>query len=269
MEYINVQGMIVKRIVKIIILLGIGIVCLGCGNSYSLTQQDDIPSWSVRLSMPSYYPIKALDIYGINNEKDWAIPLIGLSMAGNNSADLKYVRSFYSPEEYDGFSLVLNPFINGTGSQAQRNSVQPDSMYIKWISLFDNTLYYTKIHFSDDVIKFMNYQEYDDLNHSDCYHNTIVLGFLPNGHVKTWLYGCGRYTYISVQDPDKIIKTKVSNEYDPKDWATVPQYLINKAKKYGVDIIPVPWDKVDKVKIPPKNYQLENFSDIDKSSFQE
>ncbi|MCE0492491.1 DUF2931 family protein [Vibrio salinus] len=254
-----------KKIVKFF-TLSIGLICFGCTNNYSLAQRSDTPSWRVKVARPSYYPIKAIEIYGINNQEDWTVPLIGLVRAGNSSS-LKSVRRYYDKNYYDGYGIVLTPYLNSTLDQPMRNSVPPDSMYIKWVSLFDNTLYYTKIHFSNDIMKFMNYREHDDLTHSDCYHNTIVLGFLPNGHVKTWLYGCGRYTYISDQEPDKTIKTKVPNEYDPNDYTFYIDPLIKNAKKEGSSIIPVPWDKVDKVTIPPINYRLENFSDIDKTLF--
>lgn len=266
MGYINEQGMIVKKIVKLLVIY-IGFTVFGCTNNYSRAQNEDVPSWRVKIAMPAYYPAIPLKIYGINNKEDWTIPLLVGPLSTNNNA-LENIRRYYDKAYYDGFGIILGPFVNGSIDQPMRNSVPPDSMYIKWVSLFDNTLYYTKIHFSEGIMKFMTYREYDDLTHSDCYHNTIVLGFVPNGHVKTWLYGCGRYTYIRDQNPDKTIKTKVPNEYAPKRWATVPEYRIKKAKEDGSEIIPVPWDKVDKVTIPPINYRLENFSDIDKSLFQ-
>ncbi|MDC0610752.1 DUF2931 family protein [Vibrio sp.] len=255
-----------KNIVKLLVIY-VGFTVVGCTGNYSRAQNKDIPSWRVKIAMPAYYPAIPLDIYGINNKKDWTIPLLVGPLSTNNNA-LGNIRRYYDKSYYDGFGIILDPFVNGSIDQPMRNSVPPDSMYLKWVSLFNNTLYYTKINFSDDVLNYMTFKDKHRKRKSNCYHNTIVLGFLPNGHVKTWLFGCSEYVYIGEQEPDKTIKTKVPGEFDPERWATVPEYRIKKAKEDGSDIIPVPWNKVDKVTIPPINYRLENFSDIDKSSFQ-
>lgn len=255
------RDILVKKIVKFLGVL-VSLTLLGCGSQNIFAKSEDIPPWEVSIAMPMYYPIQTLDVYGINKEEDWTIPLIGLQLASKNNSDFKYVRNQFSQQKYDGYGVLLADFVNGHAVQAGGTSVPPDSIYVKWVSLYDNTLYYTKIDLSKNVRKFMTHKNYIKGRKSPYYINSIVLGFLPNGNVKVWLYGYGKYFYIKEQGPEQKIKTKVPNKYDPGKYNNVIARLIDNANKENYKIVPVPWGKIEEVMIP-KSCTMENFSDID------
>ena len=202
------RDILVKKIVKFLGIL-VSITLLECGSQNIFAKSEVGAPWEVSIAMPMYYGAKVIDIYGINTSENWTVSLIGLKQAGNHNVDVRYVRKFFSPQQYDGLGIILSSLVNGHAIQPGGTFVPPNIIYVKWISLYDNTLYYTKIDLSENVRKFMMHQNYAKGRKSPYYINSIVLGFLPNGNIKVWLYGYSRYFYIKEQNPEKRSKIKL------------------------------------------------------------
>ena len=259
------RDIIVKKVAELSVIVLLSVLS-GCGHLSAFAKSEVGAPWEVSIAMPMYYGAKVIDIYGINTSENWTVSLIGLKQAGNHNVDVRYVRKFFSPQQYDGLGIILSSLVNGHAIQPGGTFVPPNIIYVKWISLYDNTLYYTKIDLSENVRKFMMHQNYAKGRKSPYYINSIVLGFLPNGNIKVWLYGYSRYVYIKEQNPEQKIKDKVVGEYDPKKYKDIIKYIKDKAIKNGVDIIPVRWEKVNKVTVEGSS-TVENFSDIDEALY--
>ena len=83
-----------------------------------------------------------------------------------------------------------------------------------------------------------------------CYSTMIVFGLLPDGRSKVWLYGCGKYTYITELAPYSENTQEISEErlaFYKKNTLSFKDY----AQQYGVsELFPIPWEKLNTVYYP-------------------
>uniref|UniRef100_UPI00188D3CAF DUF2931 family protein n=1 Tax=Vibrio anguillarum TaxID=55601 RepID=UPI00188D3CAF len=99
-------------------------------------------AWSVSVSMPSFYPVKVTQAYGVNEAQNWTSPLHTFSQFMRIS-DLKNIQGWLP--EYDGFGLPVHSFaMNTQGEQVVKIKLPPDSLYLYWVSLINTQFYVTK-----------------------------------------------------------------------------------------------------------------------------
>jgi hypothetical protein len=271
MEYINVLGMIVNQVKTTRLILLLAFSAFGC--SSSLKVPDDMQPWELYIAMPSFYTVKVLELYGVNNTEDWTRPTHGYGLA-RNRAELSNVKRGLpitddAGNDYDGLGIPLSLNANMPAVQIGGGVARPpESIYANWVSLYDKKLYITKIDLPQKVIQYMYKKHMYTLKRANkgakpqvCYQNSVTLGFLPNGHVKVWLTGCGKFTYIMDQAPDAMFD-KPTISFDPEMYSESEAYLKKIAKEAGIITQPVPWDKVNKVYWMKASYDLENFEDV-------
>ncbi|KJG01257.1 hypothetical protein UB33_22085, partial [Photobacterium angustum] len=95
------------------------------------------------------------------------------------------------------------------------------------------------------MYKQQNHVEADGINRT-CYQTTFDFGFLPNGQVKVWLEGCGKYTYVTELSPTSTPETDY-NGSTYSDHNQTRNSVLKRAKKANATLTPIPWDKVNKV----------------------
>ncbi|MCX9564177.1 DUF2931 family protein, partial [Vibrio cholerae] len=150
--------------------------------------------WRVSVTMPSFYPAKVTQVYGVNDKEDWTVLLHGYLHTMRNS-ELNRVRRSFS--DYDGFGLSL---VNSTiGAQIGTGTTHlPDTLYLYWVSLFDTKFYVTKYELPEQVKQLIStevsYTRIDGASFESCYRTQFIFGLLPNGQAKVWLGGCGQTT---------------------------------------------------------------------------
>ncbi|MBT2916367.1 DUF2931 family protein, partial [Vibrio anguillarum] len=87
------------------------------------------------VSIPSFYPVKVTQAYGVNEAQNWTSPLHTFSQFMRIS-DLKNVQGWLP--EYDGFGLPVHSFaMNTQGEQVVKIKLPPDSLYLYWVSLIN------------------------------------------------------------------------------------------------------------------------------------
>jgi hypothetical protein len=83
-----------------------------------------------------------------------------------------------------------------------------------------------------------------------CYSTKVVFGLLPDGRSKVWLYGCGKYTYITELQPYSE-NTQDINGFDAVDYQDSVLSMRDSAKQYGVsELFPIPWERLNTVYYP-------------------
>ncbi|KJG05705.1 hypothetical protein UB33_13155, partial [Photobacterium angustum] len=80
-----------------------------------------------------------------------------------------------------------------------------------------------------------------------CYQTTFDFGFLPNGQVKVWLEGCGKYTYITELSPTSTPETDYNGNSSTAYKHDYEDELNIRAENANATLTPIPWDKVNKV----------------------
>ena len=208
---------------------------------------EDFPPWQVRISTPSFYPVKVGRSYGINEAQDWTSLMHNdTSAAAMAASRLSNIRALLP--DYDGFALPL-----GSGNRrlpqiaAMRDL--PDSIYVYWTSLFDQRFFVTQLKLSKEIkTKMLARQQFLYNKNVSCFENEVVFGLLPNGQAKVWLSGCGTYTFIDeiapVKESDKSIDGRDAASYR-KGWEY--QDILERAKSENATIDPIPWDRVNQV----------------------
>ncbi|OOE83159.1 nitroreductase [Salinivibrio siamensis] len=206
--------------------------------------------WRVSVVMPSFYPIKITQAYGVNEEQDWTMPLHGLSLSMSKS-ELANVRTVFP--DYDGFGLPVSLLTSVRGRQlGSANKHLPDSIYIYWTSLINIRFFVTKYDLPQKVKEIMSkgvtFERYDG-SLGSCFRTEFFFGMLPNGKAKVWLMGCDQLIYLAELDPARE-KDRDQNGVTAERYRESPYYFdtINqRAKDEGVAIDPIPWEKVGKV----------------------
>ncbi|EPO2918559.1 nitroreductase [Vibrio cholerae] len=205
-------------------------------------------AWSISVTMPSFYPANVTQVYGVNDKENWTALLHGYLHTMRNS-ELKRIQERFT--DYDGFGLSL---LNTTmGVQIGTGTTHlPDTLYLYWVSLFDTKFYVTKYEIPTSVKQLIatktTYTRRDGAIVDSCYRAEFIFGLLPNGQAKVWLSGCGETIYLTELAPDEILDrdsngVKFDSYRKSSSFADVQQ----RAKDAGVELEPIPWDKVNKV----------------------
>ncbi|EPE2279976.1 DUF2931 family protein [Vibrio cholerae] len=205
-------------------------------------------AWSISVTMPSFYPANVTQVYGVNDKENWTALLHGYLHTMRNS-ELKRIQERFT--DYDGFGLSL---LNTTmGVQIGTGTTHlPDTLYLYWVSLFDTKFYVTKYEIPTSVKQLIatktTYTRSDGAIVDSCYRAEFIFGLLPNGQAKVWLSGCGETIYLTELAPDQILDrdsngVKFDSYRKSSSFADVQQ----RAKEAGVELEPIPWDKVNKV----------------------
>ncbi|GHY13632.1 DUF2931 family protein [Vibrio cholerae] len=231
---------------KMILLLSVLLLNSCSTNAEYKTEQPW--AWSISVTMPSFYPANVTQVYGVNDKENWTALLHGYLHTMRNS-ELKRIQERFT--EYDGFGLSL---LNTTmGVQIGTGTTHlPDTLYLYWVSLFDTKFYVTKYEIPTSVKQLIatktTYTRRDGAIVDSCYRAEFIFGLLPNGQAKVWLDGCGETIYLTELAPDQILDrdsngVKFDSYRKSSSFADVQQ----RAKDAGVELEPIPWDKVNKV----------------------
>ncbi|TXZ74016.1 DUF2931 family protein [Vibrio mimicus] len=231
---------------KMILLLSVLLLNSCSTNAEYKTEQPW--AWSISVTMPSFYPANVTQVYGVNDKENWTALLHGYLHTMRNS-ELKRIQERFT--DYDGFGLSL---LNTTmGVQIGTGTTHlPDTLYLYWVSLFDTKFYVTKYELPTSVKQLIatktTYTRRDGAIVDSCYRAEFIFGLLPNGQAKVWLDGCGETIYLTELAPDQILDrdsngVKFDSYRKSSSYADVQQ----RAKDAGVELEPIPWDKVNKV----------------------
>ncbi|PSV30007.1 hypothetical protein C9J44_21070 [Photobacterium sp. GB-27] len=230
-------------------IISTGMLCLllaGCSMVNRERVPDEVPNWRVGYTMPSLYPVRVTKAYGINTQEDWTSILHTHSQFMTVSA-LKRVKE-YLPN-YDGYGLPLHLFTTASYSQVQYTNHLPDKVVLYWTSLFDAKFYITELDVTPKMkalaYKKQSYIRPDGIKRT-CYQSQFDFGFLPNGQVKVWLEGCGKYTYVTELSPTSTPETDY-NGSTYSDHNQTRNSVLKRAKKANATLTPIPWEKVNKV----------------------
>ncbi|EKF9736660.1 DUF2931 family protein [Vibrio cholerae] len=241
---INKGELLVSARQKIALLLSVLLLNSCSTNAEYKTEQP----WSISVTMPSFYPANVTQVYGVNDKENWTALLHGYLHTMRNS-ELKRIQERFT--DYDGFGLSL---LNTTmGVQIGTGTTHlPDTLYLYWVSLFDTKFYVTKYEIPTSVKQLIatktTYTRRDGAIVDSCYRAEFIFGLLPNGQAKVWLSGCGETIYLTELAPDQILDrdsngVKFDSYRKSSSFADVQQ----RAKDAGVELEPIPWDKVNKV----------------------
>ncbi|ASU24434.1 nitroreductase [Vibrio qinghaiensis] len=207
-------------------------------------------AWSVSVSMPSFYPVKVTQAYGVNENENWTSLLHSFTPQSFSNSELSNARK--KLPNYDGFGLPLHAISITSRYQIGGTNHLPDSVYLYWVSLVNTQFYVTKYIVPESIKQLMAKQDsYTRANGfvvNPCYRTDFVFGLLPNGQAKVWLRGCGETVYLAELAPDKVMD-RDSNGFtaDTYKEASYLERIHQRAKDAGVLIDPIPWDKVNKV----------------------
>ncbi|EGQ8222765.1 DUF2931 family protein [Vibrio cholerae] len=205
-------------------------------------------AWSISVTMPSFYPANVTQVYGVNDKENWTALLHGYLHTMRNS-ELKRIQERFT--DYDGFGLSL---LNTTmGVQIGTGTTHlPDTLYLYWVSLFDTKFYVTKYEIPTSVKQLIatktTYTRRDGAIVDSCYRAEFIFGLLPNGQAKVWLDGCGETIYLTELAPDQILDRDTNGvKFDSYRKSSSFVDVQQRAKDAGVELEPIPWDKVNKV----------------------
>ncbi|PSU88013.1 hypothetical protein C0W35_20950 [Photobacterium kishitanii] len=240
-------------------IISTGVLCLllgGCSGINKERVPDEVPDWTVAYAMPSFYPVRVTKAYGINKTEDWTSILHTHSQFMTVSG-LKRVKEFLP--DYDGYGLPLAFATMGGYRQVQYTNHLPDRVVLYWTSLFDAKFYITELNITPKMKALMyqkqNQVEADGIRRS-CYQTAFDFGFLPNGQVKVWLEGCGKYTYVTELSPTSSPETDYNGNSSTAYKHDYEEELSIRAKEAKATLTPIPWNKVNKI-YTPKNYTVE------------
>ncbi|EON6314001.1 TPA: DUF2931 family protein [Vibrio cholerae] len=244
---INKGGLLVSARQKIALLLSV--LLLNSCSTNAAYQTEQPWTWRVGVTMPSFYPVKITQIYGVNEKENWTV-LIHNIIPRMSDSDIEYIRQIFP--DYDGFGLPHALGITSRNQIGIGTNHLPDTLYVHWVSLFDNKFYVTKYDITDNVKQLsateVSYTRSDGAVFESCYRTRFVFGLLPNGRTKVWLSDCGETIYLTELAPDQT-PDRDSNGFKA-DTYKESSYIRNiqkRAKDAGVELEPIPWDKVNKV----------------------
>lgn len=79
--------------------------------------------------MPSFYPVRVTQVYGVNNKEDWTV-LIHNFMTFVSDSDVEYIRNRFP--DYDGFGLPHALGITSRNQIGTGTNHLPDTLYVYW-----------------------------------------------------------------------------------------------------------------------------------------
>ncbi|ENM3922341.1 DUF2931 family protein, partial [Vibrio cholerae] len=92
------------------------------------------------------------------------------------------------------------------------------------------------------------YTRRDGAIFDSCYRAEFIFGLLPNGQAKVWLDGCGETIYLTELAPDQILDRDSNGvKFDSYRKSSSFVDVQQRTKDAGVELEPIPWDKVNKV----------------------
>ncbi|ENM5762497.1 DUF2931 family protein [Vibrio mimicus] len=241
------NGNLLVRVRKKVTLL-LSVFLLNSCSTNAAYETEQPWNWRISVTMPSFYPVDVTRVYGVNNKEDWTVPLHGYIHTMRNS-ELERIQGRFP--DYDGFGLPLARYTRGVqiGTGTTR---LPDTLYLYWVSLFDTKFYVTKYELPNSVKQLIatktTYTKSNGFIIDPCYRAEFIFGLLPNGQAKVWLDGCGETIYLTELTPDQILD-RDSNGFKAETYKLSPDLktIQQRAKDAGVELEPIPWDKVNKV----------------------
>ena len=220
---------------------------------------EDMWNWRIGLSMPSFYPIKVSSAYGVSIQEGWHSPMLGQSRVMSRSTLEKIRRDV---PKYDGFGLPLASGILTQLVQMRHTNHLPDKIVIAWTSLYNSKFYITEFDVTPEIKKRMYTKQNESYNaRLSCYQSDFDFGFMPNGQVKVWIGGCGRYTYITELAPSATPETdSMGSNAAIYDKSSKKRRIIQRAKDANVITVPLPLDKIHQV-FPAKDAVMDTLAD--------
>ncbi|GAA5647344.1 DUF2931 family protein [Vibrio proteolyticus] len=210
------------------------------------TLPEDLLAWRIGIASPSFYPAHLTKGYGVNESENWTSLLHNETPGATLSAtSLKGVRSL--DPDYDGFGLYIGTGVNYIRQVAETNHL-PDTVYLYWVSLFNQRFFVTKFELTDDIKQRMMVLTTSPYNAKrTCYQSDLIFGLLPNGHAKVWIAGCNRFSYLTELEPaaenSKDTDGRNAESYR-SSWTF--ERIQKRADEEKVSLTPIPWDKVNK-----------------------
>ena len=227
------------NLIKLLLLCSI---LSGCG-SVKKNYPVDFGEWEVRVISPSFYPVMIDELYGINEEEDWTMYVRGF---GHTWSDSELANAKKKIPDYDGFGIPLHIISSTRGSQNGKKTL-PEFIYVYWASLAEGKYYVNKFDLTTGMREGMmldHPQTRSNGSIKHCYQKNIVLGLLPGGTAKVWSLGCDQYTYLGKVEPAKEFESYPSNIVF---YEAMQKKAEKRAADNGVELFPIPYDKVDKV----------------------
>lgn len=213
---------------------------------------EDFFYWQVGVISPSFYPVVVSQAYGVNEVEDWTSLIHNFVHWTYSRNDLDRIKDDYI-KHYDGFGMPLDVSVVALNQQIIKYRSLPEEIYIFWTSLVDRKFY--KIHFKiseelkqkiwtgTDIELFSRRTGKNYIQH--CHQTSFIFGLLPNGDAQIWLYGCAKYSFLT-----KIKSQTMTTDwkgYSEKSYLKLHKKMLERAKQHGVELFPIPWDKVNKV----------------------
>ena len=229
---------------KWILILFVSISLIGC-DVFKKTYPEGFLEWEVRVISPSLYPILLDQVYGVNEEEDWTAYVRGFGGHTWRKSELDNAKKKFP--NYDGFGIPLHTNSSTRGAQNGKKSL-PESIYVYWASLAEGKFYVNKFDLTIDMREAMMEDHPETLsngNISHCYQKDIAIGLLPGGTAKVWSSGCNKFTFMGEIGPAKVF-----NSYPKKNKRYYDAFAADvkkRASDNGVELFPIPYDKVDKV----------------------
>ncbi len=227
-------------------LLLLTLVSLPCAAFSKVPEiPQDKPNWSIGVTAPSFYPIYVSQAYGVNEKENWTSVLFSYNRL-LHTISLSNIQRWVP--EYDGFGIALDMQADVAPAQMGGTNHLPDSIYVYWTSMHDLKFYVTKFDLSDKIKTLMSKDFRRSNENKTCYIYNFLLGLLPNGHAKVWLYGCLDYIYIGEIAPFKTMQQDYQGvkAADLGDTTEFFQSIEKQANDLGESLFPIPWDKVNK-----------------------
>ena len=218
-----------------------------CQQSLSFSHAPEYPEgyyeWRIGIISPSFYPVKVSESYGVYDKEDRTV-LMHTSLGFWGATKLTSIRSMIP--DYDGFGL---PLLTDLALLHQKGEVKklPDSIYIYWVSLYNQRFFATKFDIPETVKQraFVKTARPYSPNVA-CYPNTFYFGLLPNGKAKVWQGGCDTFTFIEELEP-ATEQDKDINGFDASVYKDdFDEDIQKRAEAEGVKLNPIPWEKINR-----------------------
>uniref|UniRef100_UPI0011ED7E8C DUF2931 family protein n=1 Tax=Vibrio cholerae TaxID=666 RepID=UPI0011ED7E8C len=87
---INKGELLVSTRQKITLLLSV--LLLNSCSTNAAYEAGRLWAWRVGVTMPSFYPVRVTQVYGVNNKEDWTV-LIHNFMTFVSDSDVEYIRN--------------------------------------------------------------------------------------------------------------------------------------------------------------------------------
>ncbi len=218
-----------------------------CQQSFAFSHAPEYPQdyyeWSIAIISPSFYPVKVSESYGVYEKEDRTV-LMHTFLGFFGATKLTGIRSMIP--DYDGFGL---PLLTDLARIHQIGEVKklPDSIYIYWVSLYNQRFFATKFDIPDSVKQRALVKTARPYSPNvACYENTLYFGLLPNGQAKVWQGGCDRFTFLEELAPateqDQDINGFDASVYKEDFYQDIQQ----RAQAEGITLDPIPWDKLNR-----------------------